>query len=557
MNFSIERPWVLYGLLLLIPYVYFMSSRFARIMKNLGPHRSLAKDSAVFTRTRSSFVPSTFLRCLAWVMIVLGAAGISWGANYVPVQKNGRALSLVFDISHSMEAEDAPGDMTRLRAAANYADSLLEHIPYTSVSVVLAKGEGVVAIPLTEDLESVRTLLYSLSPNLMTAAGSSLGKGIETAINSFPVQSSQSGTIWLFTDGEETDGTLANALTEAMKFGIPVTVIGFGSEREISVLAGDGKTQVKTALRSESLEQTIATVKEKYLQKAGDSPTTPDLFYIDASVLGSANKVLDSFAKKAPGSSWQNQVYGSEDETSVVYELETVDRHNLFILLAIVFIAASFIFGELTIPVSYLKKKRIFASSVLAMTFLLSGCSEDIADGASILSGKLNWNRKKYQDSVASFMSVAENAEERGDSAVKDYALYNLATTYLMQNENEAAEKRYKEISPDADEKIKFSMLYNLGILSHRNGDYAKAADYFKNALLVDSTNMNAKINLELSLNEVETHARVQEQVLTPVTQNTDEPNASENSLYSTIREDEQNRWKNQQQETESSELDY
>jgi hypothetical protein len=68
---------------------------------------------------------------------------------------------------------------------------------------------------------------------------------------------------------------------------------------------------------------------------------------------------------------------------------------------------------------------------------------------------------------------------------------------------------------------------------------------------------MNAKINLELSLNEVETHARVQEQVLTPVTQNTDEPNASENSLYSTIREDEQNRWKNQQQETESSELDY
>ncbi|MBP5753157.1 MAG: VWA domain-containing protein [Treponema sp.] len=260
MNFSIERPWVLYGLLLLIPYIYFMSSRFARIMKNLGPHRSLAKDSAVLTRTKSSFIPSTFLRCLEWVMIVLGAAGISWGANYVPVQKNGRALSLVFDISHSMEAEDAPGDMTRLTAAANYADTLLDHIPYTSVSVVLAKGEGVVAIPLTEDIEAVRTLLSSLSPNLMTAEGTSLGKGIQTAINSFPVQSSQSATIWLFTDGEETDGSLANALTEAMKFGIPVTIIGFGSEREISVTAGDGKTQVKTALRSESLEQIIASV---------------------------------------------------------------------------------------------------------------------------------------------------------------------------------------------------------------------------------------------------------------------------------------------------------
>lgn len=557
MNFSIERPWVLYGLLLLIPYIYFMTSRFALIMKNFGPHRSLAKDSAVFTRTRSSFIPRTILHCLAWVMIVLGAAGISWGANYVPVQKNGRAISLVFDISHSMEAEDAPGDMTRLKAAANYADSLLDHIKYTSVSVVLAKGEGVVAIPLTEDMESVRTLLSSLSPNLMTAAGSSLGKGIETAINSFPVQASQSATIWLFTDGEETDNTLANALTEAMKFGIPVTIIGFGSEREISVTAGDGKTQVKTALRSEALEQTIASVKEKYAQKAGDSPTTPDIFYIDASVLGSANTVLDSFAKKTGGASWQNQVYGTEDESSVVYELETVDRHNLFILLAIVFLAASFIFGELTIPVSYLKKKRLVTASVISLAFLFTGCTDDVSDGAKILSGRLNWNRKKYQDSVASFMAVAENAEERGDRTVQDYALYNLATTYLMQNENEAAEKRYKEISPDADDRIKFSTLYNLGILSHRNGDYAKAADYFKQALLVDSTSMNAKINLELSLNEVETHARVQEQVLTPVTQNHDENNASDNSLYSTIREDEQNRWKNQQQDSESSELDY
>ena len=92
MNFSIERPWVLYGLLLLIPYIYFMFSRFARIMKTLGPHRSLAKDSAVLTRTKSSFVPRTILRALAWVMIVAGAAGISWGANYVPVQKNGRSF---------------------------------------------------------------------------------------------------------------------------------------------------------------------------------------------------------------------------------------------------------------------------------------------------------------------------------------------------------------------------------------------------------------------------------------------------------------------------------
>ena len=95
---------------------------------------------------------------------------------------------------------------------SKYADRLLDNIPNTSVSVVLAKGDGVVAVPLTEDMESVRSILTALSPTLMTSQGSSLGKGIDAAISSFPSQSAQSDYIWLFTDGEETDSSLQTSL---------------------------------------------------------------------------------------------------------------------------------------------------------------------------------------------------------------------------------------------------------------------------------------------------------------------------------------------------------
>lgn len=555
MNFFIERPKSLYLLLLLIPYGWYMFSRFSKIVKNLGRQKTLVKDENLLSKYKMNFTLRTVFRMLSWVMIVLAYSGLSWGTNFIPVQKNGRAISMVFDISYSMEAKDGPGEITRLQAAAAYADRLLDNIPNTSVSVVLAKGDGVVAVPLTEDMESVRSILTALSPTLMTSQGSSLGKGIDAAISSFPSQSAQSDYIWLFTDGEETDSSLQTSLAQAAKYGIPVAIIGFGSERESTVLAGDGSTKVKTALRSSAIQEIIEAVKKRMFSQSG-SVLMPDLFYVDASEVGSANRLLSSLLKKN-GSPMVGSADLLNDETSTVYELQTVDRHNIFLIFAVVFIVISFIFGELRITLPKRKKVEQEAA-VMALSLIFTGCSaQHIKDGSKILEGRLNWNRKDYQEAVADFMDVEQSAGSRGDLAVQQYALYGLATTYLMQNENSAARTRYEEITPDAPDEIRFSVLYNSGIIEHRNGNYSSAAEFFKQALLIKSNDVDAKINLELSLREATAHANAQEAQLTPVSENTDEISTMENAMYTTIREKEQQQWKNRQQEPESSGLDY
>ena len=171
----------------------------------------------------------------------------------------------------------------------------------------------------------------------------------------------------------------------------------------------------------------------------------------------------------------------------------------------------------------------------------------------------MDWNRENYQDAVGNFLEVDESAEQRGDTSIQQYALYGLATTYLMQNENDFAKKRYEEITPDAPDVIKFSVLYNMGILAHRNGDYKAAVDYFKQALLVKSSDVNAKINLELSLKEYESHSGGDgtQKDSSQKNQNTDTSSVMENAMYSIIRENEQNQWKNQQQKPDGSALDY
>ena len=66
----------------------------------------------------------------------------------------------------------------------------------------------------------------------------------------------------MFTDGEETDSHLKPALSECIKSGIPVSIIGFGNEDETPVLAGDGQTFVNSALRSQKIISTIEDAKK-------------------------------------------------------------------------------------------------------------------------------------------------------------------------------------------------------------------------------------------------------------------------------------------------------
>ena len=519
MNFSIQRPAVFFLLLLLIPALVVSFIRYKKIISVCGKKKSL-----IF-----SFTTKTLFAILSYVFMVFACAGISWGSRTVPVQKANRSVSFIFDISYSMEARDAPQGMTRLASAAEYASSLLDHLEGVPVSLVLAKGDGVVAIPLTEDQSALRLLLKSLSPKLLTSVGSSLGSGIRAAIRSVPEQMSSSCDLWLFTDGDETDESLLPALNEAAKYGVPVTIIGFGSERETEVLSGDGVRKVKTALRSEKLQRLTQSVNS----------FTPVRF-VDASSVGSASLILRRF---------------NEQNASTVTSYETKDapRYRLFIGLSILSFILSILLSELRLkPV----KKTILETLLVFSAFTFFSCSGKFSDGKLILSGSLEWNGHDYQHAVADFLTAAQNAENREDEKTKQYALYALASTYLMQGELIASEERFSQIEGDCSDELKFAIFYNRGIIAHRSGDYEKAVSCFREALLVDPANVDAKINLELSQGEVSVKSNSEEQQLESVSVSDDEE-ALQNALYSILRESELSQWKNRMQESDKDALDY
>jgi len=483
----------------------------------------LLKEGACFKFKKILYARSGIL-LFGFGMLLLAYSGISWGTYLVPVQKSGSSVSMVFDISNSMLAKDGPENSTRLKAASVYAKKLLSKMEGTATSVILAKGDGVAAIPLTQDTAIIESLLNVLSPNLSTAPGTSLAKGVLKAKESFPANYSSAGRIWLFTDCEETDGQLENALLECLKGGIPVTIIGFGQEQESEIIAGDKKTAVKTALRSDKIKHTIEQATAKFNFYGNRAEIT----YINSTDRGSAIYLLNQLGN----------LYGDNLITS--YEVKPVPRYKLFLILAILAYMFSFIITE--VDFKYLFKKSTGLMSLCIFVSMFSGCS---LDTASILKGTFAYHKKQYRHSVSEFMNAAENAKETNNETLMDYSLYDLGTAYLMLGEDAAALDRFTSVSSGAPDNVKYAAYYNAGVLSHRSGNYEDAKNYFRKALEIDSSKLEAKINFELSVQTASQSAKQNESNSVQGSHEESDIEDIEKAVFERIKENDQKQWKN------------
>lgn len=542
MMISCPRPWALWGILLLVPVLLMVVLWYWRV------RRANAGSATTLSRIRFALPTRSLCWGLAWISLLVALSGLSWGTQLVPVQQTGSSLSLVFDISWSMTAQDVGAgkdrSISRLEAVASYALSLLDHLEATDVSVVIAKGEGVVSIPLTRDFNAIRSLLPSLSPRLMTTTGTSLGSGVRTAASSFPLLSVSKRTVVVFTDGEETDGTLEQETEHLVAAGIDVVFLGFGTTAGAEILAGDGKTVVHSSLQEESLRRLVDSVNQSVAASEAGRIGGAKALYLPAQSLGSAHRVLDVVTAGQRGKEW----------AGTAYQVERKERWGIFALLAMIFLCVGFVLGELepaTLRRLFRLKgagKNLVVLLLLSWGFFFQGCSKAWQGAAGVLEGTFFWHQGEYQKAISSFMDSMALAEALSDDTLCQYSTYGLAATYIMQGETEAALGRLQELSPDAPERLRFATLYNSGIIAYNQGHYQAAATLFRQALEVDGDNLDAKINLELSLGHDSRQSAAAAQELIPV-QETPGDDFADAALFSLIRQQEQDRWKNQQDE--------
>ncbi|MGB0295596.1 MAG: VWA domain-containing protein [bacterium] len=136
---------------------------------------------------------------LIWILSTLALAGPAWERLPQPLLVRDQARVILLDLSYSMLATDLQPN--RLERARYKIEDLLNRFQEGQTAIVLYAGDAHTLVPLTEDVETIRTLLPSLHPSLMPVRGSRPDLAFENVIEMLnQVDIRNSHLVWI-TDG--------------------------------------------------------------------------------------------------------------------------------------------------------------------------------------------------------------------------------------------------------------------------------------------------------------------------------------------------------------------
>jgi len=243
-TFAFDNPWVLLGGLIFIPLALYnhFSVRGEQLRKNMpGNLRKKLLTSRFFFRL--------FLAC-----VIIAMAGPRWGNEQSSAKPSSlpgeyrRLLDAVIaiDVSRSMEIPDGQdGGVSRLErgltivkeAAGIAAGRTIGAAPGMRLGAAVSRNRGVVAVPLTWDLDAVFAFVDAAGSSI-TGRGTNLESLLDAASGAFQSSHPSTKMILLVSDGEELSGSLKAAVNRCKRDGIAVTAIAVGSDEGRKISSG-------------------------------------------------------------------------------------------------------------------------------------------------------------------------------------------------------------------------------------------------------------------------------------------------------------------------------
>ena len=182
---------------------------------------------------------------------------------------------------------------------------------------------------------------------------------------------------------------------------------------------------------------------------------------------------------------------------------------------------------------------------MVILALVLCACSE-VPGKLFVMEGNSRSSRGQYNQAIESYMRAMEFTE------AGLYGEYALGAVFFALGEDNAALDRFSnarqmlENSPaGSNRELRYRIHYNTAVVLFSAGDFSGAADYFREALRIDGSRIEAKRNLELSLLSLE-----RENVLNVLRESigeNDAENESRAAFFEFIRQRELTQWRNRE----------
>ena len=181
------------------------------------------------------------LTLLGYAALVVAVARPGWESQATTLERHGRDVVFVVDVSRSMLAEDlAPNRLERAKLAIL---DTLEQLSGDRVALVAFAGSAVVKSPLTFDYGFFRLAVQQLSVTSVARGGSLIGDALRTVRDQvFDDRTVAYRDVLLITDGGDHDSFPAAAAEELGQHGVRLLAVGLGDDSAGRPIPLEGRT---------------------------------------------------------------------------------------------------------------------------------------------------------------------------------------------------------------------------------------------------------------------------------------------------------------------------
>ena len=450
------------------------------LLRQLTPQRS---------RVRPLLKLGLLLLALAVLAVVLARPQILGGGT-AQDKRSGIEVVLMLDVSNSMLAGDVRP--SRLERSKLLISTLIDRLDNDKVGLGVFAGEAYPLLPITNDFVSAKMFLDGVGVDMVSLQGTSLAAAIDLASKSFTQEKGVGKAIVVITDGEDHEEGAADAARRALKDGRRVYVLGVGSQAGGTIPTPDGplcdqQGEVVLTRVNASLGQEVA--------KAGGGMYIP----VDNSNLA------------------QDQLEGAlrqlkQKESIVASDAAADEQFQAVALIALVLLILEILIMEVKNPLFrrvniFGRKAALLLTVVGAAAFAATPAAAQTPTYRLVRQGNRAFQAKDYKAAEKCYLKALQSEPRNAR------ARFNLADTYLSQENPQEALKHYAEAAKQEPNKLVRAMSYhNMGYVHHKQKQYDKAIDYYKEALRLNPADEDTRYNLALAQKQKKEQKQNQQQ---------------------------------------------
>lgn len=172
-----------------------------------------------------------FFRIAAVVLMVIALLGPYWGRRLEVINRVGREVFFVVDVSASMNADDVKP--TRLEKVKREIRKVLPQLQGDRVGLIIFTDFAYVQCPLTEDASALNLFLELVNTEQFEQQGTNFREALLSAYNRFSEEDStgrsHSRSLVLISDGENHGDDYNTVVTRLKQKGVKVFTVGVGT----------------------------------------------------------------------------------------------------------------------------------------------------------------------------------------------------------------------------------------------------------------------------------------------------------------------------------------